>query len=35
MVWGGDLLHMALPVTEGMRAVFVGSFDLNEIETEE
>jgi len=28
MIWGGDLLHTALPVTEGMRAVYVGSFDL-------
>ncbi|CAB9502354.1 expressed unknown protein [Seminavis robusta] len=30
IVWGADLLHMALPVSEGMRAVYVGSFDLNE-----
>lgn len=32
IVWGRDLLHMALPVTKGMRAVYVGSFDLNEQE---
>ncbi len=30
IVWGAELLHMALPVTKGMRAVYVGSFDLNE-----
>lgn len=30
IVWGPDLLHMALPVAKGMRAVYVGSFDLNE-----
>ena len=28
MIWGGTLQHMALPVTEGTRAVYVGSFDL-------
>ena len=28
MIWSSDLLHMALPVTKGMRSVFVGSFDL-------
>eukprot|EP00977_Amphora_coffeiformis_P015128 scaffold4420_cov187-Amphora_coffeaeformis.AAC.23 len=28
-IWGGDLLHMALPVRKGMRAVYVGSFDLD------
>jgi hypothetical protein len=28
LIWGGNLWHMALPVTEGMRAVYVGSFDL-------
>lgn len=28
MIWGGSLTHSALPVTKGMRAVFVGSFDL-------
>eukprot|EP00563_Minutocellus_polymorphus_P002406 CAMPEP_0181034940 /NCGR_PEP_ID=MMETSP1070-20121207/8066_1 /TAXON_ID=265543 /ORGANISM="Minutocellus polymorphus, Strain NH13" /LENGTH=292 /DNA_ID=CAMNT_0023112483 /DNA_START=117 /DNA_END=995 /DNA_ORIENTATION=+ len=28
MIWGGTLQHMALPVTKGTRAVFVGSFDL-------
>ena len=28
MLWSSDLLHMALPVTKGMRSVFVGSFDL-------
>ena len=28
MIWGGALQHMALPVTEGTRAVYVGSFDL-------
>ena len=33
IVWGAELLHMALPVTKGMRAVYVGSFDLNELET--
>lgn len=30
MIWGGSLWHMALPVTTGMRAVYVGSFDLIE-----
>jgi hypothetical protein len=30
MIWGGTLDHMALPVTEGSRAVFVGSFDLKQ-----
>lgn len=30
MIWGGMLQHMALPVTKGMRAVYVGSFDLKE-----
>ena len=29
VIWGGNLLHMALPVTKGMRAVYVGSFDLD------
>ncbi|KAL7534296.1 hypothetical protein ACHAXR_010451 [Thalassiosira sp. AJA248-18] len=28
MIWGGTLQHMALPVTLGSRAVYVGSFDL-------
>lgn len=28
IIWGKKLLHMALPVTAGMRAVYVGSFDL-------
>lgn len=28
MIWGGSLLHSALPTTGGMRAVFVGSFAL-------
>jgi hypothetical protein len=32
IIWGGDLRHMALPVTKGMRAVYVGSFDLKEPE---
>lgn len=30
MIWGGSLWHMALPVSTGMRAVYVGSFDLTE-----
>mmetsp|Transcript_23384 Transcript_23384/g.28726 ORF Transcript_23384/g.28726 Transcript_23384/m.28726 type:complete len:269 (-) Transcript_23384:447-1253(-) len=30
MIWGGNLWHMALPVSTGMRAVYVGSFDLIE-----
>jgi len=29
IIWGGALVHMALPVTTGMRAVYVGSFSLN------
>lgn len=29
MIWGGDLQHMALPVSSGMRSVYVGSFDLS------
>lgn len=33
LIWGGSLWHMALPVTSGMRAVYVGSFDLNENQT--
>lgn len=28
MIWGGTLQHMALPVTKGTRAVYVGSFNL-------
>jgi len=28
MIWGGSLQHMALPVTKGVRSVYVGSFDL-------
>lgn len=30
LIWGGSLWHMALPVRTGMRAVYVGSFDLIE-----
>jgi len=30
IIWGGELLHMALPVTKGERSIYVGSFDLNE-----
>ena len=32
MIWGGTLQHMALPVTKGTRAIYVGSFDLTERE---
>jgi hypothetical protein len=28
IIWGANLLHMAVPVTSGTRAVYVGSFDL-------
>lgn len=35
MIWGGSLWHMALPVTTGMRAVYVGSFDLTAISQED
>lgn len=28
VIWGATLLHMALPVTKGTRAVYVGSFEL-------
>ena len=30
IIWGATLQHMALPVTKGKRAVYVGSFDLKE-----
>jgi hypothetical protein len=28
LIWSGQLLHAALPVTKGVRVVYVGSFDL-------
>lgn len=34
MIWGATLDHMALPVTKGTRAVYVGSFDLRTAEVE-
>lgn len=30
IIWGATLKHMALPITTGTRAVYVGSFNLNE-----
>jgi len=30
IIWGATLTHMALPITKGTRAVYVGSFDMNE-----
>jgi hypothetical protein len=30
IIWGGSMKHMGLPITSGQRAIFVGSFELEE-----